>query len=98
MHEFEALLFSDPKALADGLKLPNNAPIQDIRDQFHTPEEINDSEPTAPSRRIRKLNKGYSKVRHGILISQNIGLNVMRTECPHFNEWVQKIETLANRQ
>ena len=56
MHEFEALLFSDPKLLADGLELPDCATTQSIRDQFQSPEEINDSEQTAPSKRIMDLN------------------------------------------
>jgi len=97
MHEFEALLFSDPKLLADGLELPHCSAIQSIRDQFESPEEINDGEQTAPSKRLMGLNRGYSKVTDGVLISQKIGLNVMRTECPHFNEWLAKLEALAGR-
>lgn len=97
MHEFEALLFSHPKLLADGLGLADDAPIQAVRGQFPTPEEINDSHHTAPSKRIVGLNAKYSKVTHGILISQNIGLSVMRAQCPHFNEWIGKLEALAGR-
>jgi hypothetical protein len=96
MHEFEALLFSDPKLLADGLDLPDDAATQSIRDQFGSPEEINDSQQTAPSKRIMGLNAGYSKALDGIRISQNIGLNAMRAQCPHFNEWIGKLEALAH--
>jgi hypothetical protein len=96
MHEFEALLFSDPKRLAEGLELPDDAVVRGIRDQFHCPEEINDNHQTAPSKRIVGLNAKYSKVTHGILISQNIGLNVMRAQCPHFSEWIGKLEALAS--
>ena len=96
MHEFEALLFSSPKLLADGLELRNESEVQRIRDQFRSPEEINDSQQTAPSKRIRGLNAGYSKVTDGVLISQKIGLNAMRAECPHFNEWIEKLETLIS--
>lgn len=97
MHEFEALLFSDPKTLADGLDLSDESEVQRIRAAFASPEEINDSEQTAPSKRIMALYAGYSKVTDGILIAQKIGLDAMRAECPHFNEWLQKLETLANR-
>ncbi len=97
MHEFEALLFSDPKLLADGLGLGDDTSIQAIRGQFKTPEEINDSQHTAPSKRILGLNAKYSKMTRGILISQNIGLNVMRAQCPHFNEWIGRLEALAGR-
>jgi hypothetical protein len=96
MHEFEALLFSDPKSLADGLELADDVATRHIRDQFPSPEQINDSEQTAPSKRILELNAGYSKVTDGVLISQRIGLAVMRTECSHFNEWIQKLEALAS--
>ena len=98
MHEFEALLFSDPRLLADGLELLDCSAIQSIRDQFQSPEEINDSEQTAPSKRIIGLNRGYSKVTDGILISQKIGLDVMRAQCPHFNDWIGKLEGLADRR
>jgi hypothetical protein len=96
MHEFEALLFSDPKLLANGLELSDDAAVQGIRDQFHCPEEINDSQQTAPSKRIMGLNPGYAKVLDGVRISQKIGLNVMRAQCPHFNGWIEKLEALAH--
>ena len=95
MHEFEALLFSDPKLLADGLDLANDSETRRIKDQFQSPEEIDDSKQTAPSKRIIALNPGYSKVTDGILISQRIGLNEMRAQCSHFNEWLGKLEALA---
>jgi hypothetical protein len=97
MHEFEALLFSEPKLLADGLGLADDAAVQHIRDQFHSPEEINDSAQTTPSKRIRGLNPGYAKVTDGALISQRIGLATMRAQCPHFNEWIGRLEALAGR-
>ena len=96
MHEFEALLFSDPKVLAGVLELTDDAPIRRITDQFTSPEEINDGQQTAPSKRIRGLNPGYAKVLDGVRISQRIGLQTMRTECPHFNEWIQTLEALAH--
>jgi hypothetical protein len=97
MHEFEALLFSDPKLLADGLELPDDAAVRHIRGQFESPEEINDSQQTAPSKRIMGLNASYSKVLDGVRVSQNIGLNAMRAQCAHFNDWIKKLEALAGR-
>jgi hypothetical protein len=96
MHEFEALLFSNPAVLAKELKLRDESEVQRIRDKFHSPEEINDSEQTAPSKRIKALYAGYQKPRQGVLIALSIGLNVMRTRCPHFNEWIGKLESLAS--
>ena len=98
MHEFEALLFSDPKLLANGLELADDALVQAIRGQFGTPEAINDSQHTAPSRRILALHASYTKVLDGVRISQNIGLPTMRAQCPHFNGWIGKLEALAGRR
>ena len=98
MHEFEALLFSDPKLLAHGLDLPDESEIQRIRDQVSSPEEINDSQQNAPSKRILRLNPGYSKVTDGVLISHKIGLTAMRSQCAHFHEWIQRLEALARNQ
>ena len=95
MHEFEALLFSDPKLLAQRLYLTDDTATQAIRGQFGTPEEIDDSPQSAPSKRIIGLYPGYDKRLDGFLISQNIGLNAMRTQCPHFNDWLQRLEALA---
>jgi len=97
MHEFEALLFSMPEQLAAELESVDESDIQRIRDQFRSPEEINDGQQTAPSKRIMRLSPGYSKVVDGIRIAQKIGLPTMRAECSHFDEWVSKLESLANR-
>jgi len=95
MHEFEALLFSDPRMLAEGLDCVAESEIRRIGDQFANPEEIDDNPQTAPSKRIQSLDSSYQKCYEGMLISQRIGLDVMRAECPHFNEWIGKLEALA---
>ncbi len=95
MHEFEALLFSDCGSFAEAIGRPTLAPrFQEIRDQFSGPEEINDSNVTAPSKRIGSLVPGYSKVRQGLLAARAIGLEAMRSECPHFSEWLGRLERL----
>ncbi|MEN6576184.1 MAG: DUF4276 family protein [Phycisphaerales bacterium] len=68
-----------------------------IREQFPSPEEINDSRQTAPSKRILELKPRYAKVTDGIPISKKIGLDVMRAQCPHFNDWLRKLQALADR-
>src|SRR5438045_3280467 len=53
MHEFEGLLFSDCDAFGKGIGKPQlAASFQSVRNQFTTPEEINDSPVTAPSKRV----------------------------------------------
>lgn len=96
MHEFEGLLFSDCQAFAKGVGNSDLAArLQDIRDQFSTPEEINDSPQTAPSKRVEALIPGYQKPLLGTLAALEIGLTKMRLDCPHFHDWLTRLEGLA---
>ncbi len=97
MHEFEALLFSDCRSFAEAIGRPALASrFQEVRDAFSGPEEINDSKTTAPSKRIASLVPGhYSKVRSGLLGARAIGLGAMRSECPHFGWWIERLEDLG---
>ena len=93
MHEFEGLLFSDCNGFAQGLMKPELATaFQEIRDKFRSPEEINDSITTAPSKRVAALVDGYKKPYHGRLAMQAIGLEKVRAECLHFNQWLTFLE------
>ena len=93
MHEFEGLLFSDPSRFAQGIgRADLSTGFEEIRDQFATPEEINDSPLTAPSSRIRTLAPGYDKHLMGTLAVIEIGLEVIRRECPIFRHWIERLE------
>jgi len=94
MHEFEALLFSDCAGFSRGIGRPGlEAAFKEIRDRFPTPEDINDSPVTAPSKRVKDLVPGYEKPLLGSLAALEIGLNCIRRECPHFNEWLGQLES-----
>ncbi|NUM37070.1 MAG: DUF4276 family protein, partial [Candidatus Brocadiae bacterium] len=58
-YEFEGLLFSDVEIIDQILSsvqgVSQIAKLKTIRGQFKTPEEINNSEETAPSKRLLKL-------------------------------------------
>ena len=96
MHEFEGLLFSDCEAMARGMGQSNLAgPFQEIRDIFESPEHINDSPITAPSKRIETLVPGYQKPLLGTLAALEIGLDSMRAHCPNFDAWISRLEALA---
>jgi len=96
MHEFEGLLFSDCAAFARGIgRADLEARLQEVRDAFATPEEINDSPDTAPSKRVGDLVPGYEKPLLGVLAVLEIGLSHIRKECPHFDDWVKQLESLA---
>ena len=99
-YEFEGLLFSDVSVFAT---LPVSVPVpaaqvdelRAIRSLFQTPEEINDSPDTAPSKRIAGLIPGYNKSAHGHLLAEAIGLEAIRAECPRFAAWMARLEALA---
>jgi hypothetical protein len=99
MHEFEALLFSDTSkfSLDDSWTDGQRQSLREIRAKFQTPEDINDSFHTAPSRRIDSVLPGYArqKTRYGPLIAEDIGLTKIRAECPGFNAWVTQLESLG---
>jgi hypothetical protein len=95
MYEFEGLLFSDPAKMASGLfRSDLLSDFSTIRNGFNSPEEINDSSVTAPSKRILALMPEYNKPLHGSLAALEVGLDVIRGACPRFHGWVTWMESL----
>lgn len=97
LHEFEAFLLVDPDKLL--VMYPgNNSAIRKLKLDISniSPEEVNDSPLTAPSKRIIKYLPDYKgqKAQVGPLVADDIGLNELRNKCPHFNEWITKLENL----
>jgi hypothetical protein len=93
MHEFEGLLFSDCERFSRGIGRPDLADaFQAVRDEFASPEEINDSPVTAPSKRVEQLVRVYEKPLLGTLAVLEIGLDAIRRECPHFRDWLSSLE------
>ena len=73
LHEFEGLLFSNAEAFG---RIFPDAPIielESIRSRFDTPEDVNDHQETAPSKRIKRLIPRYRKALHGPLLAREIG-------------------------
>lgn len=97
VHEFEAFLFVDTARTASLFTGTNDLAeqLQAIRRKFTTPEDINDSPLTAPSKRILALYPRYEKPLYGTIIALETGLSTIRTECPHFTEWVTWLEGLG---
>lgn len=95
VHEFEVLLFVDTRKFSEWVD--NYKIVISLGDQaqdYETPEDINDSPKTAPSKRILAVMPNYQKTFHGPLIACEIGLDAMRGACPHFNEWLKKLDAL----
>lgn len=96
MHEFEGLLFSDPALMAKGIGRPDlEGQLMGIRAGFESPEHINDSPLTAPSKRIVYLEPAYNKILHGNLAALEVTLDRIRHECQTFNGWLSSLENLV---
>lgn len=92
LHEFEALLYSEPRAfriIADDTVVKA---IRNIRRGVPTPEHINNSPETAPSKRLLKLIPRYAKVKNGTILSKRIGMPRLMHECEHFCDWIEAIK------
>lgn len=74
--------------------------LQKMRDDANSPEHINNSVETAPSKRIINTIPDYAKIKDGIIVSTEIGINKMLSECKHFAKWIEKIKNfdLPNRE
>jgi hypothetical protein len=69
-----------------------------IVDSFASPEDINDGPNTFPSKRIKDQFPDYKKLLAGVKAAELIGLPTIRAKCPHFNEWVTKLERIGESQ
>ncbi|MFA5859638.1 MAG: DUF4276 family protein [Elusimicrobiota bacterium] len=95
LHEFEAMVFVSPKEAAEALtEVRKVADVEKVKQQFHSPEEINDNPTTTPSKRLENIFHSYEKPLHGPLITKRIGLDNIRKECKHFNDWCTTLENL----
>ncbi|MCD8145785.1 MAG: DUF4276 family protein [Clostridiales bacterium] len=95
LHEFEGILFSCPNAFRIIAGEDVVEKIQQICDSFPTPEHINNSPDTAPSKRLEKYMPNYAKIKNGTLLSKEMGLDVIMEKCPHFRQWVLDIASLS---
>jgi hypothetical protein len=99
IHEFEALLFADVEVIdrAPRMSASEESRLDDLKlivDHFDNPERIDEGEETAPSKRLAGLFPRYNKRVHGPMIAHDIGLPRLRDACPHFDEWMSRLESL----
>ncbi len=93
IHEFEALLFSEPAILASRLHVPQKR-IDKILSECKAPEKIDDSPDSAPSKRLESLSDRFKKTTTGIAVAKAIGLPKIRAKCPVFDAWLTEVEKL----
>lgn len=94
VHEYEALLFADTSKFAEWTQPAVVTKLATIAGTHQTPEDINNSPLTAPSKRLRGVMSAYQKTFHGPLVACDIGLPAIRAACPHFDAWLGKLESL----
>jgi hypothetical protein len=91
LHEFEAMIFTSIEHMIKRFPSHNVGPkLRAIRNKFSSPEEIDNDLP--PSKRILELIPEYEKPSDGVTIALSIGLDLIREQCPHFSQWISKIE------
>jgi hypothetical protein len=102
VHEFEALLFTDVNKLAEELAPVSyrredqlGSEFRQILDTAGQAEAINDNYETCPSRRITNIVPEYRKTWHGPIVAGRIGLDVLRAACPHFGQWLGRLESIS---
>ncbi len=93
LHEFEGLLFSNPNSFRQIASEKVVAQIQAVKDTFSSPEFINNSPETAPSKRLEQIIQGYSKakVTNGTILSHDMGIDIILKNCKHFSDWIKRI-------
>ncbi len=96
MYEFEALLFSDAKIMAQNLSIKQEQIDKILLNSNNNPEQINDSPITAPSKRIGAECE-YIKTTHAPNTLKQIGLANVRKKCAGFNQWLTQLENLCNQ-
>jgi len=95
LHEFEGLLFSDVSVFENIADQKAVAVLRGVRSTVPTPEHINESPETAPSKHIERAIPDYSKPTDGMDIAEYIGLEKIKNECRHFANWIDKLTAWA---
>jgi hypothetical protein len=97
LHEFETFLLADPDKLLSMYPDEQNGIDRLKRDIGNkNPEEINESPQNAPSKRIIRYLPDYEwqKAQVGPLVAEDIAVTKLRERCPHFDDWIIRLENI----
>lgn len=100
-HEFEALVLSGLHHLSEQLMDADaRAGLEALRKELGelAPEDVNDGQETAPSKRLLARVPGYNKTTHGPLVTLKVGIERLKERCPRFGAWVGKLEALGEQK
>ena len=95
MHEFEAWYFANPRKVADFFgKIEIADAMARACQEANGPENINHGRETHPSKRLESYGIGFRKT-SAVTVLKEIGLDAIRASCPHFNDWLTRLEKLG---
>lgn len=98
LHETETWVLADSRRLGEVMGEPGPAAeLQRIVNLESGPELVNDGVDTAPSKRIMRVYPQYTKTIDGPLVIAEIGLDTIRSTCPHADGWLCELETRMSR-
>jgi hypothetical protein len=91
LHEFEALTFTTLKGFREYFDEDdtNFSQLEKLILSDDMPEDINGENP--PSKRLKKMIKGYNKVVDGNSIIRTNGIELVIQKCPRFRNWINSV-------
>ena len=99
LHEFEAYLFCDLFQLSSFVDNANSriTRLSQQTNNVGSPELINDGQHTSPSKRIIAHIPEFDALKPtaGPQIAERIGIERIRSLCPHFSAWIHRLEHLS---
>ncbi|MDA0631887.1 DUF4276 family protein [Nonomuraea sp. MCN248] len=72
--------------------------VQAIVAQAQGAELVNDGASTAPSKRLLRLYPRYRKTSDGPLVIAEIGINTIRSACPHADAWLSAVNAALTNE
>jgi hypothetical protein len=94
LHEFEGILFNDMRVFTsqiDDTEFTDKVELARVINEYPNSELINDTPDNAPSKRLKRLIRGYNKVIYGAILAREIGLEKIKAKNPRFNSWIDKL-------
>jgi len=100
LHEFEALLLTKTglEIIRERARVGKNdrswKELQRDLARVGTPERLNDDANSHPSARIKKIWPRFKKTTDGVGILEQVPWEELCAACPHFGDWIRKLEAL----
>lgn len=68
---------------------------QELQQCGGKPENVNNRPETAPSKRLIAALGKYNKTKTGPMVTAMVGINGLKAQCPHFKDWIEKLEQMV---